>query len=88
MDLTPTSITSLEEINFDFYPNPANNYITVRTEEIGSTLRIIDISGRLMHTGQVWNSSQRVDLSGVNAGVYFISIESERKRITKKLIVR
>jgi transforming growth factor-beta-induced protein len=88
MDLTPTSVTSLEEISFDFYPNPATGFITVRTDEIGSTLRIIDISGKQMRVEKVVNTNQRIDLNGVNAGVYFISIESEAKRITQKLIVR
>jgi transforming growth factor-beta-induced protein len=88
MDLTPTSVTNLEQISFDFYPNPANVYITVRTDEIGSSLRIMDISGKLMHAEQIWNSSQRVDLNGVKSGVYFISIEGEGKRAIQKLIVR
>jgi transforming growth factor-beta-induced protein len=88
VDLTPTSVTNLEQISFDFYPNPANVYITVRTDEIGSSLRIMDISGKLMHAEQIWNSSQRVDLNGVKSGVYFISIEGEGKRAIQKLIVR
>jgi transforming growth factor-beta-induced protein len=88
MDLTPTNVKKLEEITFDFYPNPANGYITVRTDEIGSTLRIIDISGKMMRVEKVVNTSQRIDLNGLNAGVYFISVESEAKRITQKLIVR
>jgi transforming growth factor-beta-induced protein len=88
LDLTPTNVKKLEEITFDFYPNPANGYITVRTDEIGSTLRIIDISGKMMRVEKVVNTSQRIDLNGLNAGVYFISVESEAKRITQKLIVR
>ena len=88
VDLTATSVASLENMRFDFYPNPASGYIIVRTDEIGSSLRIIDISGKLMHAEQIRNSSQRVDLNGVKAGVYFISIEGEGKRVTQKLIVR
>ena len=88
VDLTSTSVTNLEEIRFDFYPNPATGYITVRTEESGSTLRIIDISGKLMHTEKLVQPVQRVELQGMNSGMYFISIESGNKRVTQKLIVR
>lgn len=88
MDLTPTNVANLEKISFDFYPNPANGYITVRTDEIGSTLRIIDISGKLIRVEKVVNTNQRIDLNGVKSGVYFISVESEARRILQKLIVR
>jgi hypothetical protein len=42
----------------------------------------------MMRVEKVVNTSQRIDLNGLNAGVYFISVESEAKRITQKLIVR
>jgi len=83
-----TSITSFDEMKFDFYPNPATGYITVRTEESGNTLRIVDISGKLMHTEKLVQPVQRVELQGLTPGMYFISIDSGSKKVTQKLIVR
>ena len=87
-DLTPTSVTNLTEARFDFYPNPANGYITVRTEELGGTLRILDISGKLMLNEKMVQPVQRIDLSGIKSGMYFISVEKESTRMTQKLIIR
>jgi transforming growth factor-beta-induced protein len=83
-----TSITSFDEMKFDFYPNPATGYITVRTEESGNTLHIVDISGKLMHTEKLVQPVQRVELQGLTPGMYFISIDSGSKKVTQKLIVR
>ncbi len=87
-DLTATSALDISQNSFEFYPNPAGSYITVRLENAGSILRISDISGRILHAETVVQPTRRVELTGMKSGMYFISIESKGSVVTKKLIVR
>jgi len=72
----------------NFYPNPAVDRITVESDQIGGTLRLIDISGKLLLEKQIRQYSETVELNGVKSGVYFISLQNGNERVTKKLIVR
>ena len=87
-DLTTTSVTDLEENRFEYYPNPASGYLTIRSENIGSTYRITDISGRIIRSDKMLQPVQRVYLSGMRPGLYFISLDSEGSALTQKLVVR
>jgi uncharacterized surface protein with fasciclin (FAS1) repeats len=85
---TATNIEDFEEMTMNFYPNPAVDRITVQSDEIGGTIRLIDISGKLLLEKQVRQYSQPVELNGIKSGVYFISLQNGNSLITKKLIVR
>lgn len=85
---TATNIEDFEEMTMNFYPNPAVDRITVQSDEIGGTLRIIDISGKMLIEKELRQYSQSVELNGVKPGVYFISLQNENSLVTKKLIVR
>lgn len=87
-ELNPTNVEDFEEMTMNFYPNPATDKITVQSDEIGGTIRIIDISGKMLLEKQLRQYSQSVDLNGVKSGVYFISLQNGSSLITKKLIVR
>ena len=87
-DLTATGIEDYNEISMEFFPNPAIDFITVRTEDLGSVLRIIDISGKVMKIEEITQPSQQVNVSDMQSGMYFISLENGQSLITKKMIVR
>jgi hypothetical protein len=68
---------SVKEVNkvFSVYPNPATNFITVKTSINGMlTLKIYDILGSLKETVTVMNGD-RVDISGLNRGAYILKID-------------
>lgn len=76
-----------EHMEMSFYPNPANNLITLTHIENVEQLTILDMKGVVVQTETVISENQTVDISNLPKGLYFIQYYSENKVIIKKLIV-
>ena len=74
------------------YPNPAVNEAFVTLENTGSNeISVYDIQGRLVSSQNIVASAGeqiRLSLENLNGGVYFVSVKSEGKISTAKLIVK
>lgn len=59
----------------NLFPNPAENYLRIKTQANININRILisDITGRLIKT--IINENKIIDLTGFNAGTYFIEFE-------------
>ncbi|NPA68654.1 MAG: T9SS type A sorting domain-containing protein [Chlorobi bacterium] len=75
--------------NFAYvFPNPAENVLTVNTDTEIYGIKISDITGRECFS-KAYNGRHAVlSLSGFNAGVYFVEIETSNKKILKKIVKR
>ncbi len=60
----------------EIYPNPAKDYIEVKTEEAG-VLTIVDMQGVEVLSQRFDPESPRVSLKGLVSGVYVVSLESK-----------
>jgi len=71
------------------YPNPAKASFTVRIPLSAdrSHLKLFDISGKLVKEMTLLRPETKVSLNGINTGVYFLSLETEEKRIIERLII-
>lgn len=69
------------------YPNPVTNVLNFVTQEntILSQVSVLDISGKEIINNKVINSNS-LDVSSLQAGVYFIKFTSEDKSTVKKFI--
>lgn len=81
-----TSTLSTSEVDTEaisFYPNPAKRLITLSQNNLET--KIYSITGQLVKTSY----KKRIDISGLNSGVYVIKIEesSSGNSVTKRLIV-
>ncbi|MEN8137075.1 MAG: DUF2961 domain-containing protein [Bacteroidota bacterium] len=66
------------------YPNPANDYISVKgLEGKVNNIQIFDLGGREVF---ISNSSEYINISGLNNGVYLIKVNTETGYFTKKII--
>ena len=74
------------------YPNPAVNETFVTIDNAGvSTISVYDMQGRLVSTMNVTateGEQVRVSTETLNAGVYFISVNSDSAVRTAKLVVK
>ncbi|KAB8151325.1 T9SS type A sorting domain-containing protein [Kordia sp. TARA_039_SRF] len=72
---------------FEIYPNPATNFITVNTAE-GQTIAkvsIVDMQGRNVFTSS--NVSSRISVANLQQGMYFLTLEmASGASSTKKFI--
>ncbi|MEM7185907.1 MAG: T9SS type A sorting domain-containing protein [Bacteroidota bacterium] len=74
----------------DIYPNPASDYIMVmNTQYPNLSYRFYDIGGKLIRQGNVSNSENRIDVAGLEEGMYFLHLQDDdtQNEITKKIIV-
>ena len=65
------------------YPNPSQGNFTIETAEPGN-FKIIDAIGRVVLLGDI---SKKTTINGLLPGVYFITIQTEEKYHTQKLMV-
>jgi hypothetical protein len=89
---TPIGITEYEQqhYNFNLYPNPAQNTLTIRTSELTldpMTVTLYSTLGELVLT-QPFNNAETIDISALPNGVYVVCLNgSSKKNIPQKLII-
>jgi Leucine-rich repeat (LRR) protein len=68
------------------YPNPSKGIITVDADSAISSLQLYDIQGKMLENIQVNEISGNLDLSGRAAGLYFLTITTDKGVKIEKLI--
>jgi len=68
------------------YPNPFNTAITLSSLIPGGTVKIHDISGKIIYTEVAVNETSVLDLSAVQPGVYFLEFMAGEQKTIKKII--
>ncbi|MBD3636533.1 MAG: T9SS type A sorting domain-containing protein [Crocinitomicaceae bacterium] len=95
--LTVDSSATVEENwinNVEMYPNPTDgNFALIfkLNEAKDLQVEVINIIGEKVFVGefnQVKDQSINFDLTGISAGVYFVSIRSGEESISKKIVIR
>jgi len=75
-------------LNFNIVPNPSKGEITIKSEGLsGMNIQIFEINGQLVYTGKIESNIQKLDVSSLRAGAYFVKIGNENKIKTSKLIL-
>lgn len=88
--ITVTSNVGLDE-NLDalsIYPNPTNGMLTINLAGIQgnvTSITITDITGRVVRVVSNPDQIQTIDLSNESKGVYFVTVQTEKNSITKKI---
>lgn len=70
-----SKVVETDRMDFQLYPNPADNNIMVSTKEVGQHLTITDSSGRIVwQSSQVNNQNNSIDVSHLAEGVYMMTL--------------
>ncbi|WP_416443155.1 endonuclease [Leeuwenhoekiella sp. A16] len=77
-------IFDTETITFSLYPNPAHHFVEINTTAQPESIIIYDVTGKVLDTYKYQTS---LDLSSYKTGLYFISLQSQQKSKTVKLLV-
>ncbi len=73
--------------NFAMYPNPAKDVLNISANTVElSAATITDINGRVVKQQSVNGMSAEINVSELNAGVYFVSVQSAEGKGTAKFI--
>ena len=82
--LTTAAKTSLHNIQFNIFPNPANEWVTIHLNQKNNGLSIYNLQGSLVYSNTEWFSEIKVPVSEIGgAGVYFVKVNS----VVRKLVI-
>ncbi|MCO4806016.1 MAG: T9SS type A sorting domain-containing protein [Flavobacteriales bacterium] len=72
--MTPTGIDAIVAGQFEVYPNPASDFITIQSGElVVETISIINVLGERIQTQRIGTSGQfEIELTNVASGSYYI----------------
>ncbi|MGH1339173.1 MAG: trypsin-like peptidase domain-containing protein, partial [Aureispira sp.] len=66
-------------------PNPFNDFVNINTNIEGLTnYRLVNVQGQTIKEGLLQRST--IELSGINRGVYFLTLYNEEEQIVRKVI--
>ncbi len=81
-------LATLEPVMSEFkvYPSPASDFTKIEFAGVTGPWQMLDVQGRRILGGMLDGQSKRIDLSGVEAGIYFIRVVTDGQVFTRKLI--
>jgi acetyl esterase/lipase len=90
-------VTGVEHImgidnSIQVYPNPADNFLIVKTQVPGNKLnniQVVDLTGRMVKSFNHVNSPEiNIDTKELSPGTYLISINSTKGRYNQRLVIQ
>ncbi|GGD27425.1 T9SS type A sorting domain-containing protein [Hyunsoonleella pacifica] len=88
VNFAPLSVDENVVSNFRIYPNPANNFITIESNNLQiSSVSLYNILGkRILSENRL--KDNRLNISNVAAGMYLMKINAEDRTLTKKIVIK
>ena len=71
------------EVVFMMYPNPAENHITIESTK-DAEVKIYSVNGQMLSQQNISEGINTIDISNLNAGMYFVSVNGTMVKIVKK----
>ena len=79
-----TGINSVNASKVQIYPNPAVDFVNIKTQEKGANVQISDITGKVVYTTTMTTNNASIDVSNYKNGVYFVKVNNSVYKIVKK----
>jgi len=86
LEFETLAVGDITRSNTQIYPNPAKNELFVTIENSDSEYKIIDAKGSLIFIGKLTSGKNRIDISKLATGVYYILSGNSQKTETNKFI--
>lgn len=87
LEFETLAVQDTSESKIQIYPNPAKNEIFVDWKSVDATFSIIDAKGSIVsYKTKLKNGKNRIDVSKLPSGLYFIEISESGKNIKSKFI--
>jgi endo-1,4-beta-xylanase len=69
------------------FPNPATDFVNIKSNEVINNLSIFDSNGRRIIEKHIHDFNYSLKLSSLNQGVYFLKIDLEDETLVKKITI-
>ena len=73
--------------SMNIHPNPANEFVTVRSGSTLRTIALFSLTGELVVNQEVSGNEYRLNTASLPAGLYLIKIDTENGVVSKRLII-
>lgn len=80
----------LSESNVSLFPIPANDHININFDRYSSELiemELVDITGKVVRSGQITNRNTKVNIEGLDIGIYFIILKNGLTTESHKILI-
>lgn len=81
-----TGIHELENQSISIFPNPARNWVVIRSPKIMVQIEIFNNLGEKVYSVLDANKETAINLTGNKPGIYFIRIETNEAVFTRKIV--
>ena len=85
-DVTNINESQIVESNLKVYPSPTSNYLNLEGPKEDYSLQILNIQGKLFHELKNINGNQKIDVSFLPSGLYFINFSNNKGNQTIRFI--
>lgn len=86
----PITEIPIPSIKFKLFPNPAVNNLTINVDYdqswIGKTLSIVNLNGIVVSRIQIKSATQKISITTLKPGMYFIQGDNIEKKIREKFV--
>ena len=89
-NISSTSMTEISAESLSVYPNPASSFLIIKSDLLSSgnsVIKLIDSKGRLVLEDTL-DKDNRLDVSGVANGVYFLSLINDQKVENLRIVIQ
>ncbi len=72
--------------NIDIYPNPADDFVKVTSNNIIREINIFSIDGRMVYSDNINQNEMTIDLSSFNKGTYIVRMILDGEVVVKRMV--
>jgi len=89
-DIFINDYTGIEKLNYNYfsvYPNPANDFVSLKFSDNNvHRLIISDITGKILIKKTLINQNKTINISDLKKGIYILNIQTDKQFIKTKLV--
>jgi hypothetical protein len=91
-DFIPNMFTSIEDtpqVSVIVYPNPASDFLNIKSDTPICSFEIYDALGRLVkYQTEMFDTENIIDVSSLTYGIYFIKLHTTNGIAEHKVVIR
>ncbi len=72
---------------YSIYPNPANNWLNIESEEEIRSIRIYNLLGEEVLKLEIGNLDYQVDVSRLQSGIYYVKVTTVSREFKEKVVI-
>ena len=81
-----TATDEVESAHISIFPNPAHDFVFLNSDEVISSAKMYDFSGKFLAKKIISSRSHKLDISQLIPGIYFLYVENESGSFIQKVI--